>query len=186
MTAIAVMHSGRKVDVAAPHPSMFSMRDIAAHLAKQCMYAGATQLFYSRAQRGVIAAGMMASLEGPIGALYGLLQNAHFAVDTADELSAAKVARAIHEAIDLDWPPPETITKALAQVLDRLELGEITQLMTGWSDRADELRRRHVIPLRTTIRPMTWDRAMDRWMEALTVHAVAANIPHLPALGEIL
>jgi len=183
---IAIMSSGRTFDVAKPHPSMVHFADLGAHLAKLCRFHGAPAQFYSEAQHAVIVAGEAAKLDGPLAALYGLLHNADRAFDCGDELTRANVRRVIHEALDLDWPAPGAILKAVAQVHARVDLSEKQQLLAGRQGEADQAIRAGIWPLRFIIKPLTWDRALDRWIETLRSNAIAANIPHLASLAGLL
>lgn len=181
-----IMLSGRKFNSAAPHPSMVSFADIGAHLAKICMHNGAPAQFYSAAQHAVIVAQEVSKIDGPLGALYGLLNNAHLAVECGDELTRARVKQAIHEALDLDWPAPKTTTKAIAQAFARVDLAEKMQLLVGRQAETDKALKAGVLPLRGIIKPLPWDRALDKWIDTLRGHAVAACIPHMPSLGGVL
>ena len=51
---------------------------------------------------------------------------------------------------------------------------------------AAELQRQGVRAIRRMIRPQPWDKAMDGWLDTLRSNAIAANIPHLPAFGDLL
>ena len=182
---VTIMRSGRKFNAKAPHPRMVFFGDIAAHLSKICMFNGAPDVFYSAAQHGIIVATEIAKIDGPLGALYGLLHNADRAVICSDELTRANVSRVIHEALDLDWPAPEATMRALAQVEARVDLSERLQLLRGWTETTGPALRAGVWPLRSIIKPMTWDRALDRWIETLRGFALAASIPNLPSLGDL-
>lgn len=183
---ITFMLSGRTFNAAAPHPSMVRFADIGGQLAKINMHFGATAQFYSAAQHAILVAQEMSKVDGPLGALYGLLHNADMAVECRDELTRAKVKQAIHEALDLDWPAPKATVKALTQVHARVDLSEKQQLMTGRQVETERLIKAGVWPLRFIIKPLTWDRAADKWFDALRGYAIAASIPHMPSLGGVL
>jgi hypothetical protein len=183
--SLCVMFSGVRVDPAYPDPRKITMRDIAAHLSKLCLYNGATRVFYSEAQHAVIVATQMAQVEGPLAALYGLLHDACKAIPTDSEVNRANVARAVLEAMDLDWPTPPAITRALLHVHARVALAEMRQLLTGWDDAAKRMSDAGVVPAPLVIKPVSWDRAHDQFLDALRSHAVAAQVRHLPAMEGI-
>lgn len=180
------MHSGRKIDACAPRIEAIWMGDIAAQLSKIALYNGATHCFFSEAHHAVIVADELAKGEGPLGALYGLLHDAHLTVRTANDGERQAVARAIYESIDLDWPVPDTINRALLHVHAKVVLAEIQQLATGWGDIVGVMLREGITPIRMVIKPMTWDRAQDRFIERLRGYAVAANLRPAPALEGLL
>lgn len=186
MSAVAIMCSGSRVDIDQPHPRMIRARDIAQHLAKQCMYGGATQSFYSVAQHSCVVAQELARADGPLSALYGMLHHAPDAVASLAELPRAKLDRAIHEAFDLDWPAPIQITAAMAAAHKRVELAEARQLLAGRDLRIAELESQGVMPIKSPIRPIAWDKALDRYLAELRIYATMANIPQMPAFGDIL
>jgi hypothetical protein len=186
MSRLAITCSGATVDVEKPHPSMISARDIAQHLAKQCMYYGAPHSFYSVAQHSCVVAAELARTEGPLSAIYGLLHHADQAFAVLGELSRANLDRAIHEAFDLDWPAPIAITKAMNAVHHQVEFAELRHLLAGRQARIRELEAEGVLPLKGVIRPVAWDKALDRFLAELRIYATMANIPNMPAFGGIL
>lgn len=181
------MLSGARIDTARPRPSDIRMRDIAAHLAKRCMYHGATHNFYSEAQHAAILAAEVAKIAGEQAALYALLHAADDAVWMPDARAHGEsMRRAIHEAIDLDWPVPVATARTIAQLHARLELAEMQQLLTGWDQQARALLLAGSWPLSKIIKPLPWDRALDQFIDALRGYAVRAGIRPCPALVDIL
>lgn len=180
------MHSGSSVDIERPHPSMIQARDIAQHLAKQCMYRGATHSFYSVAQHSCVLAAELARGEGPLAALYGLLHHADQAIAVLGEISRANLDRVVHEAFDLDWPAPAPIATALTRAHRRVELSEARHLLAGRQARIAELEGEGTSPLKSPIKPLAWDKALDRFVAELRIYATMASIPNLPAFGGIL
>jgi hypothetical protein len=197
MNAIAIMRSGARIDLDALQPRMVQLRDVAEALAKTPMYRGATQGFYSHAQHSTLLAAEVAPEEGSTAALYALLHHAHIAFQSLDvciDLTAPPptqkrrnaVMKALLHGCDLDWPIPGSILKALARAHDNVEMTELRQLCTGCDDEVAAHERNSARPLRGLIKPLGWDRALDRYIEALQVNAVASRLPKLPIFGDIL
>lgn len=180
-----IMSSGRQIDPRAPRANMVWMGDVAEHLAKMCIYNGGAHCFCSEAQHAVTVADEMAKVTDALGGLYGLLHDAHLAVRTQDDAQREGVMAAIFDALHLDWPMPEAINRALIIVHERVVLAEIQQL-TRWGDVALTMLREGIAPARIAIKPLAWDRALDKYNERLRGYAVAANLRPVPALEGIL
>lgn len=181
-----IMQSGRQIDPRAPRPNMVWMGDVAAHLAKICILNGAPGCFCSEAQHAVHVADEMAKVTGALGGIYGLLHDAHLVVKTEDDAQRQSVMAAICEALDIDWPIPAPINRALLQIHSRVLLAEIRQLTPGWESIARTMEREGILEARISIRALSWDRAMDRFNERLRGYAVAANLRPVAALEGIL
>jgi hypothetical protein len=194
MSAIVVMRSGARVDLAKPKADTLFLRDIAEGLAKTPMYGGATWGFYSHAQHATLLAAEAAREEGPQAGLYALLHHAHIAFAGFEMLNSAEawrkrrdaIMRAVHEACDLDWPMPREIANALAIAHACVEMTELRQLCTDCDAEVAALERNGAHSLRGAIKPKAWDRALDGFIEALRVNAVAAQLPKMPIWGDIL
>ena len=196
MSAIAIMRSGARVDLDAPQQRMVQLRDIAEALAKTPMYRGATQGFYSHAQHSTLVAAEIVGgfHESPLVGIYALLHHALIAFESLDtwvDLKTrtkrqAALMRTLHEGCDLDWPPPDTTVKALARAHTNVTMTELRQLCTGCDQEVAEMERGGAQPLRGLIKPLAWDRALDRYIETLQVNAVASHLPKLPIFGDIL
>jgi hypothetical protein len=174
------MSAAAKVAFPAP-PIRFA--DIAARLAKRCMYDGATQSFYSEAQHAVILASEAVRIGGPLAGLYGLLRMAHRAMPM---ISPEFANGFIHAAIDLDWPAPLDTTRLLDAITARLELAELQQMVPGADAEIARRMAAGTTPLRRLLKPLSWDRAQDQFSGQLRALAVQALLPATPAMAGIL
>lgn len=162
--------SGRAVSITRPLPQDVCIADIAAHLAKQCRFAGASNLFYSVAQHSVLVSEMFGD---PLEALYALLHDAHeaylgdiispvkaalFAPDQRDRLAALVELHdyAIRVAIGIN---PELG----ADVEAMIKQADLIALWTEKRDVMNEAQRpwsgQEFAPLARRIKPLTWDKA---------------------------
>jgi hypothetical protein len=183
--SFAIMHSGTHIDVFRPQVATIRLKDIAAHLAKLCTYNGATNSFYSEAQHACIVADHLAREEGPLAALYGLLHDAALAFDVPEPAQRCRLNVAVLEACDLDTRIPDTIIKALIHTHAKVVLSEMRQLLAGRESAIAAMERGGITPLRIVIRPITWDRAMDRFIDALRGYVIAAGIRPMPSFGDL-
>lgn len=183
MTAHAFMRSGVRVDLTHPRVDLIRAADIAEQLAKQPMYRGATWGFYSVAQHSTLVAAEIAREEGPLAAFYGLLHHADEAFG-ASEIS--NFSRVLHGAFDIDWPCPRDTARAFAYAHSCVEMTELRQLCTDRATEVAEHENLGALPLRGMIKPLAWDRAMDRYIDALRVNAVAAGLTRIPAMEGLL
>ncbi|HEY4112900.1 MAG TPA: hypothetical protein VGM17_02460 [Rhizomicrobium sp.] len=177
------MRSGARIDIRNPRLDLIRATDIAESLAKLPMYRGATWGFYSVAQHSTLVATEVSREEGPLAGLYALL---HQADDAFGCLATAEFSAILHGAFDLDWPCPRDTARAFAYVHSCVEMTELRQLCTGREDEVAAHEKLEARPLRGMIKPLAWDRAMDRYIEALKVYAVAAQLHRIPALGDEL
>jgi hypothetical protein len=183
---ICIMHSGRQIDAAMPQPGAIWLRDIGVHLAKLCKFNGGTHAFYSEAQHATLVAAEMARHEGPLAGLYGLLHDAPLAIETCRVEDRDALSQAIVESVDLDWPLAPPFARALLHAHARVHLAEMKQLLTGWDGVIAALEREGVTAAAVIIRPLSWDRALDKFIDAVRGYAVAASIRPTPALWGIL
>lgn len=174
--------SGRRWYLLDPRPGDVHFRDIASHLAKICRFVGATGPFYSVAQHSLFVAAQL-----PPGLrAYGLLHDAHeaYLADISSpfkkalralgggEALAALVSRAdaaIHEAAGLQWPPPPDVAEAVHQA-------DLRAFATEWRDVGPSPNEPAPVPCRalgTRIRPQTWPKAEEAFVEELRVHLPA-------------
>ena len=184
---LTIMRSGARINPQNPRVDLIHARDIAEHLAKQPMYLGATQGFYSVAQHSTVLAAELCRAEGPIAGLYALVHHAAEAFTRSGPPHPAAL-NAVHGAFDLDWPMPATIKKALDHAHASVEMSELRQLCAGAAREVDEHEAAGARPLRGIIKPVGWDRAMERFIDALRVYAIASQLPisSMPAMGDIL
>lgn len=185
-----VMRSGVRIDLANPRLDLIRARDIGESLAKQAMYLGRTNGFYSLAQHSCVVAAEIAREEGPQAALYALLHHAEDAFDGGMRESVftrepTRLIEVLYGAFDLDWPAPQSLARAFAYIHSCVELSELRQLRAGCETEAAEYAALGAKPIRALIRPIAWDRAYDRYIEALKVNAVAAHL-RAPALDGVL
>lgn len=177
--------SGRRVGLEAPHPTSILASDLAEHLSKQAMFRGATRGLYTAAQHCAIVAGEMAREEGATAALYGLLH--HAANSYSDDPRHAPALReAVYRAFGLPLPAPAPEIAPLQRIHDCVELTELKQLCSGCEPEIARLERAGAVPLKSLIRPLGWDRAHDRFVEALRTYAKVAGLPRQPAFGDLL
>ncbi len=179
---IAIMRSGARIDLAAPRADQILVRDIAEPLSKQPMYDGRAWNFYSKAQHSLIVAAEAARTAGPLPAFYALLR---LAPDAFGAPGNGKLLRKIWLAFGLpgiDKRSWDAIECARASA----ELSEHRQLLTNVDAEVAVMEARGVKPLKSAIKPLAWDRAMDRYIDALRVNAIAAQLPRLPVWGNIL
>ena len=168
--------SGTAVSLSNPDPNAISIRDIAAHLSKQCRFNGATGSFYSVAQHSVIVADACAK-KGPEVQLYALLHDAHEAYlgDIArpvkqmleDMLEYNPLRdlesifdRAIYGAFGLSWPIPPI-------VLEMIAAADEAALATEFRDLMPELPKDYPLakPLPKAITPLPWHRAEELFLK---------------------
>lgn len=174
--------SGRSWRLLDPSPADVDFRDIAAHLARLCRFVGAGHTFYSVAQHSVLVASQLP----PNMRLYGLLHDAHeaYLADISSpfktalralgggEALAALVSRAdaaIHEAAGLQWPPPADVAEAVHQA-------DLRAFATEWRDVGPSPNEPAPVPCRalgTRIRPQTWPKAEEAFVEELRIHLPA-------------
>ncbi|MBN9568742.1 MAG: hypothetical protein J0H79_14170 [Alphaproteobacteria bacterium] len=173
---VAVMRSGARIVRAAPRVEAIRATDIAEHLAKQVMYGGATWGYYSKAQHAILVATEIAREEGALGAFYALLKDATDAFGAELPRERNPIIRAVYHAFDLDAPMPKPVQAALLVATANVALTERRQLLTGCDDEVSALEAQGAKPLRGMIRPLAWDRAMDRYIDALRINAAAAQL----------
>ena len=178
-------HSGRRIIPGAPASSAVFAADLAEHLSKHSMYRGATRGLYTEAQHCAIVAGELAREQGAEAALYGLLHDADRAYSDWP-VHAAPLKAAIHRAFGLDWPMPASVAAALARIHAGVELTELRQLCAGCAPEIERLERAGAVPLKSLIRPLGWDRAQDRFVEALRCYAKLALPRDLDVFGGIV
>ncbi|MFG1319866.1 hypothetical protein [Xanthobacter autotrophicus] len=176
--------SGRTWRLLDPSPADVDFRDIAAHLAKACRFAGACHVPYSVAQHSVVVADQLP----PTLRLYGLLHDAHEAYigDIPAPMKAAlavhngrEVLRsivemhdaAIHAAAGLPWPPPRAVAQAVHQA-------DLRAFATEWRDLMPSGQTPAPVPFRplgTRIRPQPWAKAEEAFFAALQDHLPAQS-----------
>lgn len=179
--ALIVTCSGIRLNPQAPRLDQIKAIDIAEHLAKQPMYFGATPaVFYSTAQHSELVARETARRSGPEAALFALL---HHACDVYG--APADAASAIFGAFGLEMPPAKGGPAALACAHRDVEMSERLDLTHGSEREILALERAGARRLRALVRPLAWDRARDRFLEALTVHAAAARLGRVPAMEDL-
>lgn len=170
--------SGRAVSFAGGAQPI-SIRDIAAHLAKICRFAGATSTFYSVAQHSVLVSQLCADF-GPQGQLYGLLHDAHEAyigdiprpmkqaisrmlghdtLSPIDEI-ANRLDRAIMTHVGLDWPIPAAIRDGIHHADLRALATEKRDLLPDEPDWTAGL----PPPWRASLKPWPWPKAEERFL----------------------
>jgi hypothetical protein len=178
--------SGQSVILGVPDHRTINIKDIAAHLAKICRFAGATPTHYSVAQHSVEVAKMCESQRGPLAGMAGLLHDAHEAYlgDTPSPVKALLAAvlpyspladleramqSAIHQALKLAWPLPEAVAQAVT-------FADATLLATEWRDLMDAapVAGMHQ-PLPRRLIPQRWDMAEQRFLEAFERLSIMAG-----------
>lgn len=173
MTATTIwIDATRSVDIMAPDPAAIDIRFLAATLARINRYNGRTPLPYSVAQHSVLVATLLpARLRR-----HGLLHDAHEAIlgDTTSPMKAAlrqltgidalarlEAAwdRAIHTALYLPWPLP-------GEDAALIKAADMRALATEMRDLLDipPARLPHA-PDPTPIRPLTWVKAEERFLD---------------------
>lgn len=192
--------SGRAVSLIDPDPDSISIRDIAAHLAKLCRFAGATATHYSVAQHSMLVSKLVADL-GPQAAMYGLLHDAHEAycgdVSTpmkgaiADVVGAPVRATAAHPVDRIAGALDRAIAQHVgipmpipARVAERVAHADLRALAT---ERRDLLRddpsftpswgRDLPAPMRSAIKPLPWPKAEERFLAAFDDLAILLALP---------
>ncbi len=183
MTETVFTRSGHKINIGAPRKDLILARDIAEQLAKMPMYRGACLYDYKIAHHSVLVAKELARTDGPLAAMYALLHHAYLTYLDNPQPSFMTV---LHGAFDLDWPAPVEVQTAFRVAHDTVEMTELRHLCAGREIDVAAFERKNVKPLRGgLIKPLPWDRAMDRFTEALRVNAVAADLSeNLPVWGE--
>lgn len=196
---IALTRSGAKVHLLAPRPDSINIFDIGEHLARICRYNGAPEIPFSVAQHSVELAREMHAASGALAAVYGMLHDAHeFALGDITEPAAtaiefhfagirtvletlrADLDRAIHEALDLDWPPPEDVQRLLSFTHARLVATELRDVMHGCDAEVFAMRRAGFMPLTRRLRPhANHIVAADNWLEMLRRYTALAGLPTL-------
>lgn len=187
---LALMFSGKRVNVNAPRLDQIDANDIAVNLSRLPMYRGATWGFmgYSIAQHSVLVAAEVNRIEGPHAALYALLHHADEALaPRLHDFQHERRIAAIHGAFDLNWPAPREIPEALDFAHACVEMTEKRQLLKNCADEIAALEKAGARPLPGMIKPMPADKARVRFLDALRVNAVAAQIPAaaMPAMGGV-
>lgn len=123
------VHSGRIFRYDDIPNNDISLHDIAVHLSRESRWSGATRTYYSVAQHSVIVSAVVERTEGALGAMYGLLHDAHeaFMKDQPTPLKqylfevtgydlndlADKIDEAIFARFGLDFPIPDEIERAV-------------------------------------------------------------------------
>ena len=181
----AFTFAGRRVDLAAPKVTSILVTDLAEQLAKLAMFRGATRGLYTVAQHSAIIAGEIARAEGALAAFYALLHHAEHCY-SSDPAHLPALQATIHQAFGLSWPMPQTFAVSLTRVHDCVELTELHQLCNGCAPEIARLERRGAVPLKPLILPLGWDRAHERFVEALRTYARVAGLPKRPAFGDLL
>jgi hypothetical protein len=187
------LYSGRRLDLAAPHPRAITLGDVAECLARTDG-AFARAGFYSLAQRGVILAQGIGYAEGPLAACYALLSDAGTAIlrgaspfspvfnvngglyQTYEQLMAA-----LHGALDLDWPIPVGIGAPLRAIRARLELRELLVFGQDCAAEIASLSARGVVALPVHLTLMPREKAWLKWCGTWKVMAAAAGLPRTDA-----
>jgi hypothetical protein len=183
--AVAFTWAGCRVDLAAPKVTSILVTDLAEQLAKLAMFRGATRGLYTVAQHSAIIAGEIARAEGALAAFYALLHHAEYCY-SSDPAHLPALQAAIHQAFGLSWPMPPSVAVSLTRVHDCVELTELRQLCNGCAPEIARLERRGAIPLKPRILPLGWDRAHERFVEALRTYARVAGLAKSPAFGDLL
>lgn len=183
--SIAFTFNGCRVELAAPKPGSILVADIAEQLAKAPMYRGATRGLYTVAQHSTILAREVARAEGAQAAIYALLHHADIVYSGNPEYRLA-LQSAIHDALGLPWPAPDSVATTLRRVHDCVELTELRQLCSGCEPEIARLERSGAKPLSPVILPHGWDRAHERFLEALRTYARVAGLEARPAFGGVL
>ena len=178
-------YSGRRVDFVTPRVASIQAADIAEQLAKRWMYRGATRGLYTAAQHSAIIAGEVARAEGPLAAFYALLHHAEHCY-SSDPAHAPSLQNTIHKAFGLPSPMPESLAAALSRIHDNVELTELRQLCSGCEPEITRLERRGAIALKPLILPLGWDRAHERFVEAMRTYTRVAGLVKSPAFGDLL
>jgi hypothetical protein len=182
-------HSGVQFDSQKLQAGSVLAIDIAAHLAKTPMYFGAPQGCYTAAQHSFLLAGEAArEIPAPVPgepAIYALLHEAWRAF-TLNPRRAASVSAVIHRAFGLAWPAPEPYRPWLQALHNNVALSELRQLCIGAEREIADLERRGAVALRQRILPFGWDRANDRYLEAIRAYGRLALPAHLHAMKGVL
>lgn len=191
--------SGRFVPLIGTMPAEIEFRDIAAHLARLCRFAGATVSHYSVAQHSVLTADLLAG-HGPVTQLYGLLHDAHEyvfgdittpvrnlirsaawginmpgALDPITELTR-DVDAAIHARAGLVWPLPAATANLIRLADARALATEIRDVCTD-PRQADRLAFGELpAPMRGAIKPWPWIKAEEKFLEKLDDLTTLAGI----------
>lgn len=185
--------SGRAVDLDMIAPAAITIRDIAAHLAKICRFAGACTSFYSVAQHSILVSNLVSDL-GPEAALYGLMHDAHeayigditqpakLAISMAmgpafaspiDEI-AMRLDRAIFQKVGLPWPVPQALTSAVKRADMRALATEKRDIMADGPDWGDL-----PPPSRAAIKPWPWVKAEEKFLARFDDLTALAGLPTL-------
>jgi hypothetical protein len=183
--AAAFTLAGCRVDLAAPKVTSILVTDLAEQLAKLAMFRGATRGLYTVAQHSAIIAGEIARAEGALAAFYALLHHAEHCY-SSDPAHLPALQAAIHQAFGLSWPMPQSVAISLTRIHDCVELTELRQLCNGCAPEIARLERRGAVPLKPRILPLGWDRAHERFVEALRTYARVAGLSKRPAFGDLL
>lgn len=176
-SAVTLTQSGRGLDLLSPDPGQITIRDIASHLAKICRFSGACRTFYSVAQHSVLVATLLRD-RGPLTALYGLLHDAHEAYlgditrPAREALGALgegampfqwleeRLDAAVHAAIGIAWPLDPSTRRTIGEADMRALATEKRDLMPDEPDWPGL-----PAPWRAVIKPMSWERAEQRFCE---------------------
>jgi hypothetical protein len=178
--------SGAAFDLTGQNERQVDIRDIAAALAKQCRFNGATLQFYSVAQHSCVVAQALKK-HGPLVQLLGLMHDAHEAY-TGDIARPVKrlvasvgaynafqdleetIQRTIHRAFRLPEKPSKAFC-ALVEMADEATLATEVRDLLAEPKRAWKLKAQ---PLPTPIVPMPWPRAEEKFLAMFHELSVAA------------
>ena len=187
--------SGRVVDYVTPDPASIALTDIAARLAKESRFAGATGPFYSVAQHSVLVADNLPYDDdgGAILKLYGLLHDAHEAwmkdIPTPMkhgvtqlgggrvlEIMAGRFDAAIHAALGLPWPRPFPAIDRAVALADRIAYA--TELRDLFPDRPGEVPydRDGPPPAPVPVRALAWPKAEEKFLRRARELAARAGV----------
>ncbi|MEL6374613.1 MAG: phosphohydrolase [Pseudomonadota bacterium] len=180
--------SGRVVYLDNPDPASISIRDIAAHLAKLCRFAGAADRFYSVAQHSVLVCRLCADA-GPHGQMHALLHDAHEAYigDITQPVKRALAATAPTALIELERRLDRAIADhvGLSQVHDgafreTIHHADLRALATEKRDLMPDLPdwTGHLpAPWRSTIKPWPWPKAEEQFLKHFDDLAAMCGMP---------